>query len=220
MKVLVLCGDYWHPAEVIRRGLSYLNETGAEKYEFDFVEDAKDLLTPEYISQYPVIINAKMDEITGGNQNPWFEKGVTEVQPADLQAYVEKGGGFIALHAGNSYFADKTPEYVDFVGNAFVRHPARCDVKIKIVEENPITEGVTDFVVRDEHYEIDHLASDRKTFMMSESATGGLQTAGYIREIGEGRLCVLTPGHILSVYTHPEFQKLLCNAIAWCAGEK
>lgn len=220
MKVLVLCGDYWHPAEVIRRGLSYLNQTDAgEMYEFDFVEDAKDILTPEFIRQYPVIINAKMDELTGSNQTRWFE-WIAEVQPADLKAYVEEGGGFIALHAGNSFFADKTPDYVDFVGNAFVTHPARCDVKLTITERNPITEGVNDFVVRDEHYEIDHLAADRKTFMTSESKEGGVQTAGYTREMGKGRLVVLTPGHILSVFANAEFQKLLHNAIAWCAGER
>lgn len=219
MKVLVLCGDYWHPAEVIKRGLLYLNQ-GEQKYEFDFVEDAKDILTPEFIRQYPVIINAKMDEIGSFNQTVWFQKNIAEVQPGDLKAYVEEGGGFIALHAGNSFFVDKTPEYVEFVGNAFVTHPDRCDVKLTMTERNPITEGVNDFVVRDEHYEIDHLAEDRKTFMISESAEGGVQTAGYTREMGKGRLCVLTPGHILSVFANEEFQKLLHNAIAWCAGER
>ena len=29
---------------------------------------------------------------------------------------------------------------------------------------------------------------------------------GYTREIGNGRLCVLTPGHILSVWRHDEFK--------------
>lgn len=44
MRILVIGGDYWHPFEVVRRGLAGL--PGAE---FDFVEDAKDILTPSML---------------------------------------------------------------------------------------------------------------------------------------------------------------------------
>ena len=218
MKVLVVCDDYWHPAEVIERGLNLLKkreEGGC--FEFDFVKDAKDILTPEFIREFPVIIVAKYNGLNASNDTPWFEDGVTEVGPAELRAYVEEGGGLLSLHAGNCFFADKDKEYVDFLGNAFVTHPRRCDVQMKIVKEHPVADGVTDFVVRDDHYELDHLAEDRDEFMISVSETGGTQTAGYTRLIGEGRLCVLTPGHLLSVFQNENYQKMLCNAIKWCA---
>ncbi len=41
---------------------------------------------------------------------------------------------------------------------------------------------------------------------------------GYVRSIGKGRLCVLTPGHILSVWENEEYRKLVRNAVFWCAG--
>lgn len=220
MKVLVICDDFWHPGEVIERGLRLLNEREEGKnFEFDFVRDAKDILTPEIIREYPVIINAKSNSINGANQNVWFEDGVTEVSPAELKAYVEEGGGFLSLHAGNSFTVKNCKAYTDFVGNSFVKHPRRGDVRMQVTKQHPITEGISDFVVRDEHYEIDHLAEDRDEFLISESDEGGRQSAGYTRAIGSGRLCVLTPGHILAVFKNEEMQKLLCNAIVWCAGE-
>lgn len=220
MKVLVLCDDYWHPAEVIEKGLELLQKRKeGREFEFDFVKDAKDILTPEFIREYPVIINAKGNALIAANQNPWFEDGVTEVGPGELKAYVEAGGGFISLHSGNSFRADQCREYTDFVGNSFVGHPRRCDIQMKVVKEHPITADVEDFVVRDEHYAIDHLAEDRDEFMTSRSESGGTQSAGYTRQIGAGRLCVLTPGHILSVFQNEQYQKMLCNAIRWCAGK-
>jgi type 1 glutamine amidotransferase len=44
-----------------------------------------------------------------------------------------------------------------------------------------------------------------------------VQPAGWTRAEGAGRVCVLTPGHNLEVWLHPEFQKLLLNACRWTA---
>jgi type 1 glutamine amidotransferase len=53
-------------------------------------------------------------------------------------------------------------------------------------------------------------------FLRSHSKHG-VQPAGWTRIEGEGRVCVLTPGHNLEVWRHPEFQKLLLNALRWAA---
>lgn len=42
MKVLLVCDDLWHPAEVIERGLKAMD---TEEMEFDIVKTAKDLQT-------------------------------------------------------------------------------------------------------------------------------------------------------------------------------
>ncbi|MBO6015015.1 MAG: ThuA domain-containing protein, partial [Lachnospiraceae bacterium] len=160
----------------------------------------------------------KGNNLTAGNEAPWFEDGVTEVGPAQLKEYVKKGGGLLSVHAGNSFFADSCPGYTELIGNFFVKHPARCEVRLSVLK-HPITAGVEDFSIRDEHYEIKLLSEDAQVFLQSESATGGMQTAGYACTLGEGRICVLTPGHILSVWKHPMFVRLLTNAISWCMKE-
>ena len=216
MKILFLCGDEWHPTEVLSRTLSDL---APDKITFDFVEDAKDILTPDMLKDYPVIINAKGNKLTSANKSAWFDEGVTEVTPDDFRAYVEAGGGFISLHAGNSFSKEGCPAYVDFVGNYFVRHPARCPVTVTPVGSHPITEGIGPFTERDEHYQVEVVAEDADIFLRSTSESGGDQAAGYTRESGKGRLCVLTPGHIAAVFLNETYRKILLNAIAWVSHE-
>lgn len=215
MRVLVICDDLWHPAEVIRMGMSCMDN---EKYQFDIVMTAKDILTPQLLREYPVVINAKGNAVTAANPEPWFEPTVTEVGPEEFRQYVEEGGGFISLHAGNSFRSSKCPEYCAFVGNSFAGHPLRCPVTVEPVSGHPINDGVEAFTERDEHYALEALAEDIEVFLESTSASGGRRVAGYVRSMGKGRLCVLTPGHTLAVYKNKNMQRLLDNAIQWCAG--
>ncbi len=212
MKVLVICDDLWHPAEVIEKGLA---AWGDPRFQFDIVKAAKDILTPERIAGYPVILCCKGDSVTSANNAPWFEDGVTEVRPAEFEEYVRAGGGFVSLHASNTARAGSP--MAAFVGNSFVGHPPRCGVEMEVTGEHPVTAGVEPFHIRDEHYELALCAPDAEVFLHSQSSTGGRQVAGYSRQMGEGRLCVLTPGHTLDVWLHPQFLRLLGNALAWCA---
>ena len=52
-KILVLCDDLWHPAEIIEKGLEARKD---EWFQFDVVKAAKDVLTPERIAKYRLII--------------------------------------------------------------------------------------------------------------------------------------------------------------------
>lgn len=218
-KILVLCDDIWHPAEVIEKGFSSFKE---KKYRFDFVKAAKDILTLEMLEEYPLIICCKSNNITSANSAPWFESTVTEVMSDEFQGYVKQGGAFLSVHSGNAFTGDddEVKKYTEFVGNRFLTHPPRCRVTLKKQKEHPIMNGVEEvFDIRDEHYQIEMLSEDADIFLNSVSENGGIQVAGYTREIGAGRLCVLTPGHTLSVWQNESFQKILLNAIAWCLKE-
>ena len=217
MKVLMIYDDIWHPADVIRMGMADMD---LKKYQFDYVITAKDILTPEMIAEYPVIINAKGNSINAANTQPWFEPTVTEVGPKDLRESVEAGGGFISLHASNTFMEDSCKEFCDLVGNSFITHPLRCPVTVKPVGEHPITEGVGEFTERDEHYILKISAEDKDVFLQSVSEPGKVQTAGYTRTMGKGRICVITPGHTLAVWKNENFRRILTNAIDWCAKVK
>lgn len=217
MKVLVLCGDYWHPAEVIRRGMEAL---AGKEFQFDFVEDAKDILYPEMLRQYDVIMNCKMNHLSESNQTEWFQPGVTEVTPEHFRQFVEQGGGFLAVHGGAAYDEKDSSGYTDFLGCFFVRHPARCDIQLTVEQKHPVTEGVDGFVYHDEHYCLSVTAKDAQELCTTHSATGGDQVGGYVRSLGKGRMCMLAPGHVLSTWMQPEFQRMVENALRWCAGKE
>ena len=135
---------------------------------------------------------------------------------------MERGGSFLSVHSGNVFTGDGdgVKTYTEFVGNRFLSHPPRCKVTLRKEKDHPIMNGVKEpFDIRDEHYQMEILAEDADIFLKSVSENGGIQVAGYTREIGVGRLCVLTPGHTLSVWQNEQFQKILLNAIAWCLKE-
>ena len=216
MKVLILCDDIWHPGEVLKRGLKPLEK---EDFDLDFVSSPKDILTDAFLRRYDVIVNARGNSHSAANSGaPWFEPGVTAVMPEDFRRYVEEGHGFLALHAGNT--SRRPHAMADFIGNDFIKHPPQCAVTVRPVKEHPVTAGVEPFTVRDEHYMIDVFAPDAEVILTSASDTeAGTQTAGYVRQMGRGRFCSLTPGHNLAVYENENFLKLLKQALRWCAGE-
>ncbi len=229
-KILVLCDDVWHPAEVIERGMNALPEN---PYSFDFVCDARDILTPEFIAGYRLIICCKSNNITAANAEPWFEEGVTEVNPDEFREYLKKGGNMMIIHSGTAYWDAMFPhrgeerfqrpndDYEELVGCVFEGHPPRCPVTIHVLDKNhPVTDGVKDFTERDEHYQIAHLAKDIHPLLESSSESGSMMTAGYTRRIGKGKMLVLTPGHNLNVWINSEFQKLLLNGMKWCLSDE
>ncbi len=216
-KILVICDDNWHPAEVIRRGLAARQD---DRFAFDLMQDAKDCLTPALLAEYPAVVCCKGNSINAANTAPWFEPGVTEVGPAELESYIRAGGGFFAVHAGLAFMNYGVPAYNDLIGFDFFGHPPRCDVGLHVTDPaHPVAAGVEDFTVRDEHYQLKVLAEDAKVFLQSSSTSGGVQPAGYTREVDKGRICALSPGHILSVWQHPMFMRLFTNGLQWVLRE-
>lgn len=225
-KVLVIAGDYWHPAEVIRLGLSTFPES---PFEFDLIEAAKDILTPEMAEAYSAILICKGNSISSFNHEPWFEDTVTEMDPAAFRSYAERGGLLMIIHAGNAWaenyvdsqekFSRPNREYLDMIGCTFNGHPLRCPVTYHVTDpESPITKGVQDFTQRDEHYQMTVTAPDAKVFLTSSSLPGKTCPAGFERPLGKGKLIDLTPGHTLAVWKNANFQHLILNALSYGCG--
>ena len=79
--------------------------------------------------------------------------------------------------------------------------------------------GCDPFTIQDEHYQMALDAHDAEVFVTSSSEHGS-QPAGWTRMEGEGHVCVLTPGHNLSVWLNVDYQQLLKNGIQWCGAGK
>lgn len=222
--VLVLCDDVWHPAEVIERGLSL---PGQSRYSFDFVRDARDIVTPQMAEKYPLILSCKSNNITSANSEPWFEENVTAFGPREMRGYIENGGSMLFIHSANAYSPEKArpesrfsapnQEYINLVGNVFHGHPQQCPVTYTPVSSaSSITIGVSAFTEPDEQYQCELIADDAEVFLLSSTAYRQDIPAGYIRHIGNGNLIVLTPGHTLAVWSDPNWQKLLQNSFEYC----
>ena len=226
MKVLLICDDYWHPGKVPIDGVAPLTKQG---FQFDIITDAGDFKI-DMLSNYPVVLLSKCDEISQQNKESWKTE---EVQKAFVD-YVEAGGGLLAIHTAT--VAGKNTEALDnLLGCKFVSHPRDCPVTVQPVKPHPVTKNVGIFVETDEHYRMEILASDADIIIASYSPAQGEESnyaedpynncpacicpAGLVRAQGKGRVCVLTPGHHLAVWLNSQFQRTLANALRWCAGE-
>ncbi|MDR0293901.1 MAG: ThuA domain-containing protein [Oscillospiraceae bacterium] len=225
MRVFLFCGDYWHPEQVPIDGVAPLREKG---FDFDIITDANDF-SPDILKNYPVVLLSKSGEISRTEKDSWKTQ---EVQQAFVD-YVENGGGLLAVH--NATVGGERTQTLDaLLGCRFSYHPHDCPVTVQPVKPHPVTEGVGMFREVDEHYRLEILSSDIDVFMASYSPPQGDEAqygedpyhnseawvcpAGYARTQGEGRVCVLTPGHHLAVWRNPQYQRALENALRWCAG--
>jgi len=223
MRVLLLCDDYWHPGQIPIDGVAPLADQG---FQFDIITDAKDFM-PDKLSNYPVVLLAKSDEVSQQDNTSWK----TETIQQAFIAYVENGGGLLVVHSGT--VACKQTNALDLlIGCRFVFHPNACPVTVQPIKPHPVTEGVGMFCETDEHYRLEILTQDADILIASYSppqgeakkyqedpyhnTTAWICPAGYVRTQGKGRVCVLTPGHLLPVWQNPQYQRTIINALRWC----
>ena len=224
-KILLLCDDQWHPGQVIIDGVAPLMEEG---FEIDMITDAHDF-SPESLTTYSVVLLSKSDETSGENQNSWKSE---KLQKSFVE-YVENGGGLLAVHSG--VVAGEETERLDkLIGCRFISHPEQTMVTVAPLKPHPITCGVKTFQELDEHYRVEILQEDLEILFGAYSPAQGIESkyqtepytnspeflslSGYVRKVGRGRVCVLTPGHNLKVWLNESFQRTLKNALYWCAG--
>ncbi|MCL2558940.1 MAG: ThuA domain-containing protein, partial [Turicibacter sp.] len=110
MRILVLCGDYWHPKEGVVAGLTPIFKS---EWHVDFTEDATEI-TAEKLADYDSVIITKADEIAPDNYKVWK----TAENQAALVDYVAAGGGLLVLHAG-TVSGEGTAVYDQLVGCRF-----------------------------------------------------------------------------------------------------
>jgi type 1 glutamine amidotransferase len=209
-KILVLCDDYWHPAKTPRAGLQKL-AGDAREIAFDWMEDAKDWPALHF-RDYPLIILTKSNNVSSQDKTYWMSDGVQTA----LVDYVRQGGGLLAIHSGTAEYKE-TPALRALLGGVFDMHPPQCMVTISPCKTNGLTSGIEPFTVKDEHYFMLMEDVPADVFLTSTSEHGE-QPAGWQRTEGKGRVVVLTPGHNVEVWLHPQFQTLLRNAMIACAG--
>src|SRR5207247_4417054 len=96
-------------------------------------------------------------------------------------------------------------------------------LKVKVKNhDHPATKRVRDFTVTDEQHYIDYdkdrkdifletVNEERLTFQKQRATAPG----GWAYDYGKGRICYLSPGHLLTVLWNPEYVKLQHNAVRW-----
>ena len=208
MRILLLCDDFYHPGDIPVNGMKHLEKKG---FAVDAESDAAGF-DPAKLADYDVIVISKCDNVSQEDTSGWKTEAV---QKAFVE-YVENGGGVLFSHSGT--VAGKGTEVLDrLAGCRFTHHPAQSPVTISPLKPHPVTEGVGTFTETDEHYYLEILADDIDVLAAGYAPECVLPVA-FVRTQGKGRVCVLTPGHNIEVWNNPHFERMLENAVSWCAG--
>jgi len=224
-KILLLCDDQWHSGQVAIDGVAPLMKEG---FKIDRINDAHNFSSLS-LASYSVVLLSKSDEVSGESQKSWKNEKVQRL----FVEYVEDGGGLLVVHSG--VVAGEDTEILDkLIGCRFISHPEQTMVTVAPLKPHPVTCGVEKFQELDEHYRVEILQEDLEILFGAYSPAQGeeskyqtepysnspeyLSLSGYVRTVGKGRVCVLTPGHNLKVWLNESFQKTLKNALHWCAG--
>jgi type 1 glutamine amidotransferase len=208
MKILVIADDYWHPARTPRAGLAPL---AGDEFTFAWIEDSANW-SPQQMAAHDVVLLTKSNNVSSADRTPWM---TDEVQRS-FETYVRGGGGLLGVHSGTADYLEAAT-LRRLLGGVFTHHPKQCLVTVTPQAGHPLA-GCPPFTAPDEHYfmEMDDPAVE---IFMTTTSEHGTQPGGWTRSEGDGRVCVLTPGHNVEVWLEPSFQTLLANSLRWC-GKK
>lgn len=210
--VLFLAGDYWHPTETVQPLAATLFPEDA--WTLIFTENPKALLD---MDEAPDLIVSVKDPVEN-NQIPtpnwcdeaWMDRVLTDVR--------EHGTGLMLVHAAMADLKPDHPLVKEVIEALFTGHPAQCSLTFKPIKEHAILEGVTEFVFPDddEHYMMDMIDGAQVDIIAQTQSRHGAQPGLWVKEMGKGRVCCVTPGHTTKNLLYDGYLRVLKNAAAWC----
>ncbi len=139
-----------------------------------------------------------------------------------VRNFVEQGGSALFLH-NVTHVGLTDPDFRHTLGAAYTGHPPIRTFKVKVTNPNhPITKGVKDFIITDEQHYMNYDKDRAHIFLetvneqgLDYNKQGATAPGGWAYDLGKGRVCYLSPGHLLMVLWNPEYIKLQQNAVRW-----
>lgn len=166
---------------------------------------------PKLVSEPPV-------PATAAKPQNWIKPE----QGKAVRQFVESGGAALFMH-NVTHVGLTDPDFRHVLGAAYAGHPPIRTFKVKVKNsDHPITKGVHDFVVTDEQHYMDYDKDPKNIFLetvneegLDYQKKGPVAPGGWAYDYGKGRVCYLSPGHLLTVLWNPEYIKLQQNAVRW-----
>lgn len=208
-KLLLLTGGR-HPYEETTPAIAATLE--AAGHQVDVSADAGELRSD--LSAYDAIVLNTL-------RLPDTDNDLDAAQRNGLMAYVQNGGGLLSVHIS----AASCPDWADMkpiTGGGWVMgeswHPPFGWFEVYISQpDHPLAAGVTDFWTYDECYCGLDIQPGIDVFMHG-IVEGEQRPLGWSHQFGNGKVANIALGHAGSSATHPAFQQLMRNGVAYVVG--
>tara|TARA_B100000029_G_C17263638_1_gene847223 strand:+ start:85 stop:714 length:630 start_codon:yes stop_codon:yes gene_type:complete len=143
---------------------------------------------------------------------------LSENQRQGFKKYIEDGGSLLSIHISAASCPDWA-EIKKITGGGWILgeswHPPFGWFQVHIDKiDHPIVRGVSDFWTYDECYCGLDLQPDINIFMHG-IVEDEKKPLGWTHEYGSGKVVNIALGHAGSSHQHPEFQKLILNALEY-----
>lgn len=159
---------------------------------------------------------------------------LTDAQREGLLEFVRDGGGYLGVHCASDLTStapsdpdevlekrdEPVPELRALLGGHFLDHPEQSEFGVDVLEGHPVTEGVDDFRVYDEPYQLDvdeGEGSDLTILARMDHPDLEAYPVVWTRTEGDGRVAYISIGHTDEALRSDGFRGLLRNAISWTA---
>jgi type 1 glutamine amidotransferase len=136
--------------------------------------------------------------------------GFTRTLSSSIKEYVRRGGNHLVVHSG---IIQNDASYQRFVGGTFTGHPPFSRFQVK-VHSHPITEGMTDFRIRDELYLFRMHKKDVR-ILLSAEYEGKQMPLAWCFSHGKGKVVYLGLGHNSQSFSSVPYRKIIKRCIEW-----
>ena len=228
---LVLIGDSPHPPAPIRKALALVFQATGVTPHFTVDVNALSAENLSRVQLLAILRDGRQVERRGEGREPLrtlvdplhgeIQTWMTLDQERAVAEFVEKGGSFLNLHNSLGLYPPAGP-YLKLVGGRYIGHGPYERFRVEVVDpDHPITKGVSDFTTADEqHTPVLYDESQVHMILESRMDNGIAVPAGWVREVGQGRVCHLASGHPAEPLFHPMYQRLMKNAVRWCLRQE
>ena len=223
MNLLLITGGK-HPYEESTPVLQALLEQA--DHEVTLSESAEELSSD--LSQFDVIVLNTLRQPAGFygktyllnpyNGKPMGDNDFSEDQRAGFDKHVLNGGSLLSIHVSAASCPD-WPLMKKITGGGWIYgkswHPPFGWFQVYIDNpDHPIADGVADFWTYDECYCGLNMQPGIDVFMHGV-VEGDKKPLGWSHTYGKGKVANIALGHAGSSQSHPQFQKLILNAIKY-----
>jgi len=222
----------WRHEEAIPFATALMHDiAGDVQFSVHSTEDSR-IFNAQDLARFKVIV---FNNVTGDALTPHQEKA--------FQAWLEAGGGLVAVHgSGDSSHLDWPWYQKEVIGPLFIGHPAAPqfqEARLEVLAPaHPVTSGIpAEFLHTDEWYSFDRATGsgavalvglDETTYSPKNEVYGPVSDLRmgptpaehpvvWARCMGEGRVVYSALGHNQQGYKLDAHQKLLRNAVDWTA---
>lgn len=208
MRLLILTGGAYHDFDAFDSFAAELFE--ADGYDVHLTRDPADVARPN--ADVVLIYTCYVQPPSDPNASFTYLEGISDADSAALAEWVRGGGGLLALHSATT-IRDSNTELKQLFGGRFLHHPPRYPITVyPLATEHPITDGVGSFTVFDELYTQEY--GDVDVHMITVDR-GTAYPMTWTREVDDGRVAHISPGHDATVWTNAAYRRLLRQTVGW-----